>query len=484
MIALLFGVASAAEFTAPGEARYTFALPPDVVVDADGTHTDQAWVLEQRFRLGLVAKFSDKFSATTEWDVGSGQLLGDTWALSGPQDERLRGEYRARTVDGIGARKLELDGRAGPLDLQAGLTTSHWGLGMLANDGAHDPLFGKADFGDRVFRVRAATMPWLNSHDLPLVIVVAADLVAADETSRLLRDEVALQGVAAVQMHPKEGSVYGVYFVGRHQTADGRATNVGVADAAFDVPVALGDWRLRLAGEAAGVLGRTSLATTYNSADHVDVRSLGAALQTELGAPDDVVVGHLRAGFASGDGNPDDGGSHDFTFDRDYDVGMLLFDERQAALEAGLSSLVSDPTVAGRPPDGVETLTTEGAFRHATFVQPAVVVAPLDVLELRAGAVFAWSTAPQSNAFYTVRAGGTPMNALNEPISGYGAGGGYGLGTEIDWAVRLHGGEATKDWTVHPELLVQGAHAFLAEAAAGSGDKRLDLVTAIARARW
>lgn len=482
MIALLLAAASAVELTAPGEARYTFALPPDVVVDADGTHTDQTWVLEQRLRLGLVAKFGEDFSATTEWDVGSGQLLGDTWALSGPQDERLRDRYRARTIDGIGARKLEVGGRAGPLDVQAGLTTSHWGLGMLANDGAQDPLFGKADFGDRVLRVRAATMPWLKSQELPLAIVVAADVVAADELARLLRDEVAVQAIAAVQMHPKEGPVYGVYFVGRHQVRHGRVTNAAVADGAFDVPVALGEWRLRLAGEAAGILGATDLATTYNARDRVGVRSGGAALQTELASPEDRVVAHLRAGYASGDGDPDDGGSHDFAFDRDYDVGMLLFDERQAALESGLAALVSDPTVAGQPPDGVETITTEGAFRRATYVQPAVVVAPLDVLELRAGAVFAWSTAPQSNAFYTVRAGGTPMNALNEPISG--AGGGYGLGTELDWAVRLHGGKPSEEWAVRPELLVQGAHAFLAEAAAGSGDRRLDLVTAIARARW
>ena len=45
-------------------------------------------------------------------------------------------------------------------------------------------------------------------------------------------------------------------------------------------------------------------------------------------------------------------------------------------------------------------------------------------------------------------------------------------------------GDLAKEHVLRPELLLQGAHAFLATPAAGGGERRLDLLTATVRARW
>ena len=44
----------------------------------------------------------------------------------------------------------------GSVAVQSGITTSHWGLGLIANDGNHDQLFARTDYGDRVFRTAAS----------------------------------------------------------------------------------------------------------------------------------------------------------------------------------------------------------------------------------------------------------------------------------------------------------------------------------------
>ena len=470
MIALLLAPASALDAHTDGELRYIGTLPPDVVVDADGTATDQGFVLDQRLRAGVWVEFS-KFELSTEWDLGTGQVAGDTWAL--PADERGRDTLDAFTLDGIIARRAALKGTLGPVQLEAGLLTSQWGLGMVANDGSTDPLFGRTDFGDRVLRVRMTG----RAGDTPIYLTLAGDRVVADDLAIWAQGQTAWQGIASVLWADADKREAGAYFVYRYQaeSPEERTTKAWVGDLFASVPIEVGDWTLKVGAEGAGIFGTTDRATTYEAPDEVKVRSAGVALRTSLALPEDKVVAHLRAGWASGDGRPDDGVSSDFTFDRDFDVGMVLFDEFGAAVEAGTVALLSDPANAGVPPDGVETITTEGAFRRVVYVQPAVQVAPIEGLDLRLGLVSAWSTAPVAQPFYSYRAGGVPTNQLDQPT------GGYGLGTEVDWAVAYAMKQKVGEDTLRPELRAQGGHAFLAD---NLGGGRVDLYLLSARLGW
>ena len=96
----------------------------------------------------------------------------------------------------------------------------------------------------------------------------------------------------------------------------------------------LGRHTVRVAGEVAGIFGETDRAQSYNSRDGLQVRSLGFTGLASVSYDPLHTNVIFRGGYASGDGNPDDGGSHDFSFDRDFDVGMVLFDEVQGAIDA------------------------------------------------------------------------------------------------------------------------------------------------------
>lgn len=435
-----------------GEERIIASLLPDVPVDAEGTGTDQGFLLDNRLRATLDLR-AQGWSLGTEWDLFTGPVLGDPWGLPVEIDERHREDTNPLDAESFRARRAALEGRIGPVAVAAGLMTSHWGLGMVANGGAQDPTFGRTDFGDRVLRLRLATRPL--GKEVPWTVALMGDRVVADDTARLLDGQVAWQGVLATLYGtpegPGRGGLYGVY---RDQTEpSGDRTRVGMVDLYGEGELALGAG-LSLSGglEAAAITGFTGRSRTVNAVDGLQVRSAGLTGYLGLDALDDRLGLKVRAGWASGDGDPDDDTTHDFSFDRDHDVGMVLFDEVIAAINAQSYALLSDLEHTGAPPDGVEALVDEGAFKRAAFAQPVLELRPRSWLTLRAGATLAWSTAPVAHPYYTYRAGGTPTNQLDQPTEG------NALGTELDWALSVRSSEQGERAVLRPSLTLQGGH--------------------------
>ncbi len=486
-----------------GELRYIGSLPPELTLDAEGTQLGQGPVLDQRLRTGITLKSAeDLWSVGTQWDLFSGQLAGDTWDVPGTIDERHREALGVLYSRSFLPREAGGSVRFGPLRVSAGLTSSHWGLGMLANDGDHDPEFGRTDFGDRVLRLRVGARPFQKGA-FPLTVALAGDRVVQDDLVHAGAfgpgGQVAWQGVAAALYTPQSGNKLGIYGVYRDQTEPvlegesvGRKTRIGVVDVYGEAHAVLGPLLLRVGGEAAEIGGHTNRAETVNSIDGLDILSGGATgyvgvagmsrsgvLDATAGPARDLWSAKIRTGWASGDSDPDDGRSNDFTFDRDYDAGMLLFKEQMGGIEAANYALISDPANAGHTPDGADLTVTEGSFRRATFVQPVAEVDPLSWLGVRAGVMMAWSTGSIAQPFYTFRNGGSPTNHLDQPTTG------RALGTEIDWAVRVGGlplgGGEEHSCPLAPELLLQGAHLF---SSADMGGGTATMLTATARARW
>ena len=480
MIFLLsFAAALAAEIgesSIEGEVRAIGSVLSDFPVDAEGTTMGQGPVLDTRVRLGWSRTFEPTL-LTLEGDAFTGQFLGDTWDIPGDVDARHRERLGVATADSFRARKISMTRMLGSVQTQMGLTTSHWGLGMVANDGAHDPWFGRTDFGDRVLRIRGTTRPVASKETLYLT--AAIDRVVEDDMAKMRDGQAAWQGIVSLLNVDGDERVGG-YMVYRYQyeIEDDRLTKAGLVDLTADQSFALSDdWKLRIAAEAAGILGWTNRATTYNATDGVGVLSHGATALVGLEPREgEHLALTLRSGYASADGDPDDTRSRDFTFDRDFDVGAILFDELMGGVEAATHVLLSDPENAGQAPDGVDATVTEGAFRRAVFLQPILELGPTSWLGLRGGLLLAWATGPVSQPFYTYRAGGTPTNHHDQPSEG------SLLGTEFDWAITL-GDQAVSDGPFVPALLVQGGHLYPGSPIAG-GPNRIDLYTLTGRLRW
>jgi hypothetical protein len=463
-----------------GDVRVLVGSLSEFDVDADGTTLGQGTRVDSRVRLGLQARPSTLFQLNAELDALTGQLAGDTWTLTDTFDQRNRDDYAARGLAGVAPRRASVMTVLGSTQVELGLVSSNWGLGMVANNGAEDPMFGRANFADRVVRIRATALP---VHDGPAprtswLVTGAVDAVVADEIGVWADGQRGFQGVFSVLGLGRRGSQVGAYSALRQQweAQAGRSTTAGVADVFVDGEKELGDWTLRTAAEGATVLGRTSRATTYSARDQVGVQSLGLTGIATLSAPKTVSI-HGRFGYASGDGAPDDGVSHDFAFDRNFGVGMVLFPEVMGGIEAGTQALLLDPNISGQPPDGVDVLTTEGAFRKAVFVSPVVEVDPHDWVDVKLGAVWAFGTAPFAQPFYSYRAGGVARTHLNTPSEG------RLLGTELNWSLGLERPLDDDARAARPGVELQGGHLLPGGALGGSDVGTVHLVTAMARLR-
>ncbi|MFH1464289.1 MAG: hypothetical protein ABIO70_07870 [Pseudomonadota bacterium] len=112
--------------------------------------------------------------------------------------------------------------------------------------------------------------------------------------------------------------------------------------------------------EAVGVFGSGNLGGGIND---VRIASVGAMLRGEA-TFDKLVVG-AELGLATGDGDPTDSTIKTFTFDRDHNVSLLMFEEPLPTLEA----TTANENNGGRDYDAVRT--GEG-IRNALYLRPQV----------------------------------------------------------------------------------------------------------------
>ena len=432
-------------------------------VDNEGTTGGQGSHIDIRFRTGLIFRAGD-VAVNVEVGGPADQIYGDTWSIPGTIDERNRHEKRVRIPQ---LRKLSLTANLEYIQLETGLTTSHWGLGMIANDGEHEPFFGQPEFGDRVVRARITTKPGPES---PWHFTAAWDRVLQDDLTIDANTQWTNQAFFSV-LWLQDDDQAGINGVVRRQDEllQSRTTRVTALDAYTDLTLSLTDGiSLNIGAEMAGVTGKTNRTTTYNSPDRLHVLSAGATAVGMLGFYDDTLQVGFSTGYATGDGDPNDDTLRDFTFDRNFDVGMVLFDEVLGGIDAAHHRLISDPQYAGQPPDGADATVHEGAFRRASYLQPRLEYTPIPAVRIRAGVLFAWATAPIAHGFYTHRNGGNPVNHLGQPTRG------YRLGTEYDWAVQVSPFTNPDNFFSNTRISLQGGHAVLDSNLGGDRMGRID----------
>jgi hypothetical protein len=142
---------------------------------------------------------------------------------------------------------------------------------------------------------------------------------------------------------------------------------------------------------------------------------------------------YLDFGYASGDQNPNDARQEAFKFNRDYPVGLVLFNEVLGWQSTRAAARAADPKLLGQPPEGVNLVPTQGAFSGAVYVFPKVRYGVREWIDVYGGPMFAWTTAKLTDPFNSKIGGGTSQNYLGAHPGDY-------LGTELDVGlqVRFH----------------------------------------------
>ena len=372
----------------------------------EGTSLGQSKYLYQWFRVTPRVQFGDWLEVVGQMDVPRGMSVGDVThgvgAADVPLDERM--------PFGVEPRWLYAEAHTPIGNLKAGQQGSHWGMGLVANDGDHASLFGDYRRGDLSERVLFATKPL--GKESPFAVAVAGDLVFRDDQAKLVDGDHAYQGVLVLQ-YEKDAHQAGLYGVRRHQTRD-RATREGVPYAdGLDVTVidVAGKTAYPLAGfggyvfgqfEAAYIRGDTTLLRSIDqlqSGEKEQIRSWGGAAQVgvvrEKGEGDarfGSLMAALEWGWATGDADPNDGTSKRFTFDRNHNVGLVMF-QALGWKTARAAVIAQDPSLSARAAHGLELLPSNGGVFGATYVNPTVIVRPMKSLDLKAGIVLARTTA-------------------------------------------------------------------------------------------
>ena len=315
--------------------------------------------------------------------------------------------------------------------------TSHWGLGLLANDGAHgwspgSAYFGDPRGGDRVQRIMVSTGPWTRGN---LVLLGAYDKALGDDI--LLNDDEARQVVVAAIYGFRKRTQIGAYAVMRTQDnipagspdepERAKQTRVSV----YDV-YAKSQWKLteslKLFAELEAIFiqGETDLAPTpENPTNEV----LQAALAARVQLKGRRAGGVLDFIYASGDQNFDDGSQNAFKADPNYELGLLLFRNVLAAQTGRAPVTAGDPNLVGVPAEDLDRFPTRGSVSKPIALFPRAWLRLSDGVELYGGPLLAWGEVPLADPRNTRFNGGYPVNLLGGEGSQY-------LGTELDLGLR------------------------------------------------
>jgi hypothetical protein len=395
-------------------------------VDRDGNTFQNGPAISPLVRIGArfrtIEPLAGKFMILAEYehDVPTG-----TWT----KDKPIAGDGMPNsTAITTQIRKGWARFSVGPyFTIGGGLMTSHWGLGLVANDGAHGWEPGSARFsdprgGDLVLRGFVGTGPITSAR---LTTAFAVEKVRSDDV--LLSGDSAYQLIASVLIGHERPNQIGYFFVHRHQTAaDNSFLDVNVADVAGKATFDLDRAKLVLEAEGALVFGKTTFGATVE-VPRSDVVQLGGVVRASLAF--EKAGGVLDLLYASGDSNTHDKHVNGFHADPNFETGLLLFRYVQAAQTARGVVTASNPQISAVPPPGVERLPSRGGMTDAVVIFPRFWVRPVSGLEGYGGVLFALAPAKNIDAFNTDIAGGSPRNALGANPGSY-------WGTEVDLGLR------------------------------------------------
>lgn len=391
--------ASAQEVRVDGAYRLRFADNTNLLLDDSGTTLNQQHWAEHRLR--LTPKVISNFGSSNGESAGGIEIQGEFDVLSGliggeraPPFQQLgwtqRSQRNGFKAQGFDFRHLFAQLRLPVGLVQFGQMPSQWGMGLVANGGSDEEStdFGDVRFGDIVDRILFATRPFgflgprseIARH---VSLALGGDLVYRDRYANLLVangggiqfGDTALQLVSALIWDPSEGTRAGVYVARRVQTfaQDGGDLHIWVFDAHLRTATSVDFLRgstVSFEGEASQIYGGTSHAPNLAAPGSSRISQRGGVAR--LGLAQGPVEGELELGYASGDANPFDGEVNNFAFNRDFKVGLVLWDEVMLFQTQNAARRLADPSLVGRAPPGVDLLPTEGAVTNALYLKPTI----------------------------------------------------------------------------------------------------------------
>ena len=376
--------------------------------DHSATSLGRGTVATHWLRLSPRVDIHDKVAIVGQLDIPRGMVFGDETRQVGTASDPMD-RHQPFHVD---LRWLYAEATT-PIGLfRVGQQGSHWGTGILGNDGNHPRLFGDYTRGSIAERVLFATRPL--GKDSPLALLAAGDLIFRDQQANLINGDRAWQGTLAALLGKGPNEI-GIYAGWRRQRRTDQAVdeftpytqrlNVLVLDAfaRFAARIPGGGGWVFGEGEAALLTGATNYVRTPEAeARRQDEKIRAWGGQFTLGAAHTAkdgnlqwgdVVASLEWGFATGDADPNDGVQRRFTFEPNHKVGLVMFDQAMAWTTARSAVNATDPGLVNRGNPGLQFYPSNGGVFGASYLYPTIVVRPKHWIDLKGAMLVAQSTA-------------------------------------------------------------------------------------------
>lgn len=258
---------------------------------------------------------------------------------------------------------------------QCGQQTSHWGLGLLINDGRDRQRFGLARNGNTNLRCLYATKPITSLPKLNLFLT--GDAVYRDDNAQWRLGDRAYGGSIGIR-YGEHSSQIGLLTSLRNQTdrtdylypeSERTKLEVMVIDIFWRHQLYQGAVEVQWEGEIATIAGHTDrpyLEETYENGARV--QSLGGA--TSISGLWQQNLLQLEVGYASGDNDPTDRVIRNFAFHSSYGMGLIFIDQVMPALSARAVDRVNDPSLIDVTPPSLRFLVNQGGFQGSGYVSP------------------------------------------------------------------------------------------------------------------
>ncbi|NMB76249.1 MAG: hypothetical protein GYA21_14100 [Myxococcales bacterium] len=416
-----------------GEWRFVGFHVQGFPLDASGREGGLRWAVDQRLEVGSRQQISERLHFSGKLQVFGGQVAGDSDGLGAAfrSDERL--QLRGWDFKGWDLVELWLRWDLPWLQVRIGQMGSHFGLGLLSNDGRdEDERFGFGTSRDLSDRLLLATRPFapLGGFLADVAVAVGGGLVYRDENASLRQGDVGGEALAVIRWERGPDNL-GLYAAGRFQQDDaGTMLRVFALDLAGSYQPEPDEAGPTFAGEAVLLTGVTDRVIRAERTGGSDLLAFGGVLQAGYRFALLGLHPRLEAGYASGDQTPYDEKVTRFSFDPSFRVGLVLFDWVMRELTALEAEQAADPDRVGQPLPGTGELPSQGRLAGAVYLFPTVSLEPVERLQLLAGFLSAWSSAPFGQAYPTFENGGVPTNSYGRSSPG------RHLGLELDLGAR------------------------------------------------
>jgi len=423
-----------------GEWRYIFSHTQDFPLNSTDQASGLNLYIDQRLDIGTRQYVTDDLEFTAELEIFYGQVTGDLDHVGAEFRTDARETLRGWDFKKFDLRQLWLRYDAPWFQIRAGQMYSYWGMGMLANDGRPTPRrFGFPDQGDVSDRLVLATRPFSMFDGWPskIILAVASGVVYLDENCSLRDGDIGVEAIGSL-VYRDDGIDIGIYVAGRIQDDEaGSELNVAAIDFFAKIDAGQGYSGPMIALEMAYLTGNTSRVIHADHINGVDISAFGAVLQAGWRFDFHDFLPAVEVGYASGDPDPHDGTVTSFSFDPDFNVGLILFDTVLRGISAMSAQESADPDRIGEPLPGTDMLATNGRINGTVYINPTISIKPLEQLTILTGFLYAWSSTPFAQSYQTFKNGGVATNPYGLTNPGRELGMEFDLG--INWDQEIWG---------------------------------------------